>query len=890
MRTAVRSSIAVLVMLFVAFPVYAGLDDSWDWPDDPATGKPRREIRIKYDFPADAKLGDKPLKDVMDEAVANWNSVKDDTGWSFKVVGASEEADVTIQTDDGLNRDGGAATSFRTDKDGRVVPGSAKIRFDPSPPKYDWDKAGKNKDDTKNPVSCAKHELSHLLRLDHQGGTRSISKKLKDPQGADTKDDDVTTVSADDKTEAKKTSTLAISKAEEQQPTGHDMDLRVPSLAGEMPAYPTVPEIILWAPNGAFLSPVLVGLQRRNFNSLPDPFLTESGLPGRLIKGADIWLEPLTPMAPQMNAGTQCILTIPYEDGLPGYDHLMEGGDPDYGPVEEYGLHPVLYDARIGRWLDVDLSLVGGGFGVDAGTNTATIIVPVEILSLDLSGGTTPARLTVGLAAGYTPFGDAMRILPDPLRGGSWGRVIITTALPAPPGGRDITVECSDPIVSPPGAVWIPEGETRAEAWFWAGLPPSPIRPLMTASDPPYFVESFFDVFVDVQIEPVSTSGPIGGTALLQATLRSFGDGSVIPGQPMYFVVDGQYAGMAFTDPDGVARLEVPIPEGYGAGLRWWRAFFFGVMPRFGPDESWGELYVEQAPTGLSTIDRTGTITEPITLRAYLRRLTDGTWLPGRNVDFAVEGTYVGTGMTNASGRADLNWIIIDGPPSRPIQADFLGDAGHTASSGTATLTALSWTTRMATFDRTQRITLRTELKCRLLRSDNVPLYNKTINFYIDGTYIITRPTDVQGYAKYPYYDVPDGAGAGTRTILSEWPGNGGYAAISKTATLTVLKALPYIWVAPKSAPAGGGGVIKLYAYFRRLYDYQKQENKPVTFLVDGTWVADVYTGSGAVDPGVARHLFSTAGLGVGTHTIRCEFAGDPWVEAGYGEGTLTIY
>jgi len=194
----------------------------------------------------------------------------------------------------------------------------------------------------------------------------------------------------------------------------------------------------------------------------------------------------------------------------------------------------------------------------------------------------------------------------------------------------------------------------------------------------------------------------------------------------------------------------------------------------------------------------------------------------------------------------------------------------------------------MATFDRTARITQRTELKCRLLRSDNVPLYSKTINFYVDGTFVIARPTDVQGYAKYPYYDVPDGAGAGTRTILSEWVGNAGYAPISKTAKLTVLKALPYIWVMPRSVPRGG--IAKIYAYFRRLYDYKKQEGKPVKFYVDGTWVADAVTGSGSVDPGIARYNHPTAGLSVGPHTVRCEFAGDAWVEAGYGEGTLTIY
>jgi hypothetical protein len=189
----------------------------------------------------------------------------------------------------------------------------------------------------------------------------------------------------------------------------------------------------------------------------------------------------------------------------------------------------------------------------------------------------------------------------------------------------------------------------------------------------------------------------------------------------------------------------------------------------------------------------------------------------------------------------------------------------------------------MATFDRTARITDRTELKCRLLRSDNVPLYNKSVNFYVDGSFVIARPTNTQGYASYPYYDVPDGPGAGVRTILSEWPGNGGYAAISKTANLNVLRAIPYIWVLSKTVPQGA--IANLYAYFRRLYDYQRQTGKTVDFKIDGTVVQTVVTDGS----GVARYLYQTTEP-VGVYTIRCEFAGDAWLDPGYGEATLTVY
>jgi len=302
-----------------------------------------------------------------------------------------------------------------------------------------------------------------------------------------------------------------------------------------------------------------------------------------------------------------------------------------------------------------------------------------------------------------------------------------------------------------------------------------------------------------------------------------------------------------------------------------------------GDTDIFAAKFAAPANTSLYAQDRTGTITEIVTLRAYLRRLPDNAWLVGKTIEFSVDSTPVGGAATNSSGRAELNWVIPDGALTRTIGAAFAGDGQYNPSSDTAALTCQSWTTKMATFDRTACITDRTELKCRLLRSDNTPLYNKSINFYVDGTFVIVRPTNTTGYASYPYYTVPDGTGAGTRTILSEWTGNGGYAAVSKTANLTVLKAITYIWVLPKTIPQGA--IANLYALFRRLYDYQKQVGKTVDFKIDGTVVQTVVTDSN----GVARYLYPSSEP-AGIHTIRCEFAGDAWLDSGYGQANLTIY
>jgi subtilisin family serine protease len=380
-------------------------------------------------------------------------------------------------------------------------------------------------------------------------------------------------------------------------------------------------------------------------------------------------------------------------------------------------------------------------------------------------------------------------------------------------------------------------------------------------------------------------AGMVSETVVLSANLVRSDTLAPLAGRTVSFTVQGTAAGSGTTDGSGNVTVNYAIPDTVGSGALILQAHFDGDGDHE-PCDGTGTLTVTKAGTSLYVLDRTGIITEQITLRAYLRRLSDSANVVGRTVAFTVDGTGVGSSVTGATGRADLNWTITAGAASRPIGAEFAGDDAYTGSTGSATLTAITWATKMAGFNRTAKIAGVTELKARLLRSDNTPLYNRTINFYVDGTFVISRPTNTSGYASYPYYHVPDGSGAGTRTILSEWPGNAGYLASSANATLTVQKATPYIWVMPRSVPVGG--VARFYAYFRRLPDYQKQEGKTVSFKVDGTWIVDVVTGTGA-DAGIARYNYTTVEP-PGSHTLRCEFAGDAWVDAGYGEATLTIY
>jgi hypothetical protein len=376
--------------------------------------------------------------------------------------------------------------------------------------------------------------------------------------------------------------------------------------------------------------------------------------------------------------------------------------------------------------------------------------------------------------------------------------------------------------------------------------------------------------------------GARGTTEALAGTLTRSDTSTPIFDARLWFGVDGTELGSGVTGFDGRAEYLYAIPLGMATGSHPIDVNYFGD----GAVQSCSGTGTLTIPAGVDThmyaLDRSGTITEQVILRGYLSKASDGSALPDKTVRFTVDGTQVGSAVTDADGRASLGWIVSDGPATRPIEATFDGDVFANGSSASATLSANSFGTKMTGFDRAGRITDYTLLKAFLYRTDSTPIYNKTITFSVDGTVVGSDLTTADGRAQIGY-TIPAGAGAGTRPIVSEWAGDGGYAPVSVTKTLTVTRALPYIWVLPKTVAQGG--IANLYAYFRRLYDYQKQTGKTVTFTIDGTPVQTVVTDAA----GVARYLYQTVEP-AGEHTIGCQFAGDAWVEPGAGQARLLIY
>ncbi|MCX6361491.1 MAG: Ig-like domain repeat protein [Armatimonadetes bacterium] len=275
--------------------------------------------------------------------------------------------------------------------------------------------------------------------------------------------------------------------------------------------------------------------------------------------------------------------------------------------------------------------------------------------------------------------------------------------------------------------------------------------------------------------------------------------------------------------------------------------------------------------TSIYAPDRTGIITTTVALKGYLKRLPDNAWLAGRSLDFLVDGVSVGFAATDANGQAALSWLISAGSASRTIKVQFAGEIDYKPSSATAALTAQTVATKVYVVDRTAKVKSYVVLKAYLYLLNNTPVGGKLMTVKLDGSTLGTDTTRPAGYVQLGY-TAPEGAGAGTRVIRSEWAGDGGYTASANTGKLTVTKGDLYIWPYVRSGKRGTSH--PLQAYVRSLPDYVIQPGKPITFSVNGTPIGTVAT---AANGWASTTWTIPAGEPTGAHTATAEFAGDAW-------------
>lgn len=182
------------------------------------------------------------------------------------------------------------------------------------------------------------------------------------------------------------------------------------------------------------------------------------------------------------------------------------------------------------------------------------------------------------------------------------------------------------------------------------------------------------------------------GTTILRGYLYRTTDRAGLAGRPVRFIIGGVVVDSAITDDTGRATGYYQVPSSATSGDIIVRCVFDGDNTYSGSEGSGLlRLTIQKVGTYLWVLPRLGVRGSSTYLRGYLRRVTDYAWLPGKTLAAYVDGTFVGSDVTNDSGRASVFYRIPSSlsPGYHVITMTFDGDSQYFGTSGNADLLVL---------------------------------------------------------------------------------------------------------------------------------------------------------------------------------------------------------
>ncbi len=383
-------------------------------------------------------------------------------------------------------------------------------------------------------------------------------------------------------------------------------------------------------------------------------------------------------------------------------------------------------------------------------------------------------------------------------------------------------------------------------------------------------------------IAVTNVTGTIGTSINLTATLTRTSDNTALSGKTLTFTVDGVTAGTANTNASGVATRGFTIPTSLSTGNHTITVTFAGDTS-YNAGSGTGTL-TAKANTTLTVTNTTGALGQTVTLKALLKRATDGALITGRSVIFKIDGAAVGSATTDSTGTASYSYHIVTlTVANHTIAASYAGEALLNASIGSGTLTVSKAATHLAVTNVTGAVGATVNLTATLTRTtDNAGVSGRTLTFTVNGVSAGTAATNASGVATRSFV-IPGTAAAGSETISVAFAGDTSYTAITGTGTLTVAKAATTLTVT--NVAGSLGQTVTLTGTLKRTSGGVALSGKTLTFKVDSTTVGTAVTSSS----GVATHTFAIPGtFTVGSHTITVSFAGDTSYGTSAGTGTLT--
>ncbi len=382
--------------------------------------------------------------------------------------------------------------------------------------------------------------------------------------------------------------------------------------------------------------------------------------------------------------------------------------------------------------------------------------------------------------------------------------------------------------------------------------------------------------FTPTNMSVTPVTGYYGDLVNLTANLTDSLHGVPVVGRNVTFSVNGTPVGSALTDASGLATL------GYNVALTMGS---YQILAAFAGDTVFSgssnnsNLIVNQIPTNLIISPISGYYGYLVNLTATLTDLHNNITVAGKNVSFSFDGTVIGSALTNASGIAALDNVLIT-PGVLQVMAEFSGDAVYAGSTGTTSPLVQPSPTQILVDAINALNGDLVNLTANLTDSlHGVPVIGRNVTFSVNGTVVGSAFTDGSGIAVLPYTVTQP---SGFYPILAEFLGDAAYAPNSNLNALNVNIAPTSLVINPVSGFPGN--IVNLTANLTDTNRTLPVVGRTVSFSVNGNVVGTAVTDFS----GIATYAY-TITQGVGNYPISAQFAGDNTYGLSNGNNSLTV-
>ena len=287
---------------------------------------------------------------------------------------------------------------------------------------------------------------------------------------------------------------------------------------------------------------------------------------------------------------------------------------------------------------------------------------------------------------------------------------------------------------------------------------------------------------------PLSTTFYVNYNNTVNLTTRLRDDNyNYLNGKTVSFSVNGTPIGSVVTNTiSGFAgTATIPFTANLTPGT-------YQVLVQFAGDGMYNasnviyNLVVNYNPTKLNVTAKSGNYNGVVNLTATLKDTLNNV-MSGKTINFSVNGSPVGSAITDSLGVANLPYTITQGAGIYPIFAQFAGEGGYNASNSTNNLTVSSAQSYLAVNPASGYNGDNVTLTATLWDTNNLAgISGQFIEFYVNNIFQGTNQTDSNGVATW-IYNITQSAGVYPGFIKAVYAGDVYYAGNTGLNTLTVI-------------------------------------------------------------------------------------------------------